>query len=212
MYEGKNKKSHVPSAKELSAQARRDEDHRRYPSHYNSKTKAYRTWDYEPSGRLSLEITNPAQRRWQSENLVGRWHDRKSKKLEAILNEVMVSVAGGAAQSKIIRAQKEEEERQRKEEQHRREREANRLQRAKKRHEFLLQKAVDLGELRKLESLYDCLEEETGLEERWEFDQLVGELEETIAEKRHAFTRTEIGQEIERPVLYTEDDRQIEAD
>ena len=85
---------HEPTAAELKQQARRDEDRARWPSIYSSRreVKVYTSWDYFPSGRLSMTLTDSTLRSWQQGALVGRWHDRKNKKLEEYLDAAIAAM------------------------------------------------------------------------------------------------------------------------
>ena len=64
-----------------------------------------------PSGRLCIEITDPTQYRWNDQNLVGRWYDRKVKCAEDYLSEAIVALTGAAALAKYRRAEAEEKAR-----------------------------------------------------------------------------------------------------
>lgn len=59
IYESKDKAPHTPTVAELARQAKEDEWRFRFKS--ESTHKFYRTWDYSPSGRLTLEIFDPKQ-------------------------------------------------------------------------------------------------------------------------------------------------------
>jgi hypothetical protein len=153
IYETKDKTPHVPTATELKRQAEEDEWRARYPSTHRRDHKAYRTWDYSPSGRLVMEISDPKQVRWQSDPIVGRWRDRTSTRLEDYLGETMVALKTGAAVARHQRAKEAEEARLAKEaEQRRREQEVQRrlLEKVTK---FLMEKADKHAQIVKLENL-----------------------------------------------------------
>jgi hypothetical protein len=58
-YEAKDKRSYRPTRDDLKQQARYDENSRRIPSLYPPGRIVYPTWEYYPSGRLAIEITDP---------------------------------------------------------------------------------------------------------------------------------------------------------
>ncbi|MGE3227282.1 MAG: hypothetical protein AB7I72_24630, partial [Parvibaculaceae bacterium] len=83
LRETRDKEPHKPTAEELRRQQQHDADAKRYPTLYQPGKIVWRTWDYLPSGRLCLQLTDPTQMRWNDKNLVGRWYDRKTKPLES---------------------------------------------------------------------------------------------------------------------------------
>jgi hypothetical protein len=101
----------------------------------------WRTWDRYPSGRLCIEITDPTQYRWNDQNLVGRWYDRKAKFAEDYLSEAIVALAGAAALAKHRRAEAEKQARIRAEQEELRQRGKARRERDLKRREYLTKKA-----------------------------------------------------------------------
>lgn len=149
VYEGKDRQPHEPTAAEVKVQADYDRQRERYPGLYSSKSKAWRSWNYFPSGRLSLEITDPTRYRWGGKHVVGRWHDRASKKLESYLGAAMVALVTAAALVKHRRAEEAEQARLRAEEKERREKEAARRTRAEKRRTFLIGSANDYADLQR---------------------------------------------------------------
>ena len=100
----KSKAAHLPTVAELKRQAKEDEWRAKYSSSSISNRKVYRTWDYFPSGRLALEISDPLQARWQSDPIIGRWRDRKATRLEEYLGEMMVALKTGGAMARHQRA------------------------------------------------------------------------------------------------------------
>lgn len=113
IYEVKDKKSHVPTPKELKEQARRDK-------WYSSNTKVYRTWDYFPSGRLAFHITD-TEGYWRvtNEKIERRWRDRKSATLESQLIDIFIWLGSATVRARnkrlliedYRRCEAEEEER-----------------------------------------------------------------------------------------------------
>ena len=110
----------MPTVAELKQQAKEDEWRTKYSSSSTGNRKVYRTWDYFPSGRLALEISDPLQARWQSDPIFGRWRDRKATRLEEYLGEMMVALITGGAMARHQRAKEAEEARLAKEAEERR--------------------------------------------------------------------------------------------
>jgi hypothetical protein len=96
VYEIRGRRPHVPTTKELKEQARREEDRAKWPSLYSSEAKAYPDWDYAPSGKLSMMLTDATRYRYGRDGLVGHWYDRKGKRLEDYLDDAMAALATGA--------------------------------------------------------------------------------------------------------------------
>ncbi|MEI9983888.1 MAG: hypothetical protein WDN69_12145 [Aliidongia sp.] len=153
IYETKGKKSHVPTPAELKRQAEQDEWRKKYPDYYRSDRTLYPTWDYCPSGRLALEISDPRLSGWQSNSIVGRWYDRSTRRVEDYLTEMMIALKTGGATARHLRAQEAEAARLAKEaaERHRENERQRRL--LEKVTAFLMEKADKHAQLVKLENL-----------------------------------------------------------
>jgi len=116
IYEVKEKNRHIPTEKELKAQAKHDE-------WYSNGSKVYRTWDYKPSGRLAFHITD-TESYWRvtTGKVERRWRDRKNVCLEEQLVDIFIWLAAAEVQAKgkrlrieeYRRLEAEEEERRRK--------------------------------------------------------------------------------------------------
>lgn len=104
-----------------------------------------------------MELTDPTLYRWKNANLVGRWYDRKARRLEGYLGETIVALAAAAALAKHRRAKAEEKARLEAEEAERRAREKARRERAQKRQNYLLKKAEAYEVHKKLVSLQALL-------------------------------------------------------
>ncbi|MEQ8608316.1 MAG: hypothetical protein RIB49_15665 [Rhodospirillales bacterium] len=182
IYETNSQKPHTPSRAELKAQAEAEERYKRYPSIYSGKPQAYRKWDPVPSGRISLEIRDPSIPEWHRDNVIGRWQDRKTKRVEDYLT--MVASTLDVASSLIKERQKKEEEdaRQRAEELERRHLEAEARERQKKLRELLSERAELLTKLEKLNRLRARLTDMHSEEQSEEFDQVIAELDAYISE------------------------------
>ena len=158
-YETKQKISHVPTKDDLKRQRDHDESRKRFPTLY-SDVKVYRSWDYQPSGRMALKILDPTHCTWRGEEVVGRWRDHDTKKLESYLGEVMVALATEQVRVKMRRAEEAERVRRQAEVEARYYRLAARRERAQNRREFLELKAGALAKLKQLQSLSDFWQEE----------------------------------------------------
>lgn len=93
IYETEGKRPHEPTHTELNDQARQDKWRNEHPNWYSTVRKAYRTWDYFPSGRLTLELRASERYDWRDEPIEHRWRDRKAKPLEQSLADVFVWLA-----------------------------------------------------------------------------------------------------------------------
>jgi hypothetical protein len=212
LYEIKDRKQHVPTREELKEQARREEYRARWPELYSRgrDTKAYRSWDYFPSGRLAMDFTDTTRFGWGRERLVGRWHDRKGRRLEDYLDEAMAALVTGAVAINHRLADEAEKERLRAEELERQRRAQARRERALRRHEFVLRKADDYARFEKLAAFADFLEHEAYEYSDQPVDRIIDELKSLVAATAQGFTRDMLNDEIIQLRLYTEDDAAID--
>ena len=110
MVEQQDKVLHVPTARELAAKAARSWDMRKIP-----------TWDYVPSGRLSIHSDVYV---WWRRDLRKRWSDGRRTRLEDTLDDVFLGiVALGAAKKQKADEERAEAERKAEQERQRLERE-----------------------------------------------------------------------------------------
>ena len=156
-----DRRPHEPTRKELEAQARYEENRARWPSIYSldSSQKVYRLWDQFPSGRLVMTLRDPSTYRWNRQDLIGHWRDRKTKPLERYLNEALVALAVGASEIRYRQAEAAEKERLRLAEVERQRLECERRERTQKRRERFHEIAEKLEQHRKLKALADHLEQ-----------------------------------------------------
>ncbi|MCC6915643.1 MAG: hypothetical protein IT566_18240 [Rhodospirillaceae bacterium] len=209
LHEIKDKAPYVPTKRELEVQAQREEDRKRWPSLYssNSNLKAYASWDYSPSGRLSLTFTDATRFYWGGDGRVGNWRDRKNAPLDTYLDDAMRALALGAVDIKRRLAEEAEQERRREDEQERRRREQARKERIVKRHEYLLKKADDFARYRKVRALAEHLEREARTYgSREPVDHLIDELTALTEVMGAGLGREELGREIAGLGLYAEGD------
>jgi hypothetical protein len=75
----------------------------------DSNAKVYRSWDYSPSGRLAMTLTDAARFQWGRDGLIGHWHDRKGKQLEDYLDSAMAALAASAVAIKHRLAEEAEQ-------------------------------------------------------------------------------------------------------
>lgn len=195
IYETKDKVSHIATPADLKAQAIADEDHRRLPSLYPSR-QVYRSWDYVPSGRLMLEISDPKLNRWNDHAIVGRWRDRKTTRLEEYLGDVMTALKTGGAIARHQRAEEAEKARRAKEaEDRRREQEAQRRL-FDRLLTYLSDKAGKHDQLSKIENLAGYL---TGNDEGVidaQYPELARALKFVVANLRHQISAESMNEEI----------------
>jgi hypothetical protein len=151
IYETKGKATHVPTQSELKKQAEQNEDRRKYPSLYSGDRKVYPLWDYFPSGRLMLEISDPLQHRWKGDPIAGRWRDTSARRLEDRTLEMMVALKVGGAKACYQRAKDAEECRIAKEAEDKRSEQERQKRLLEKVTGFLADKADKYAKLTKLE-------------------------------------------------------------
>jgi len=101
LKEGTKRVDHVQTQEEADREERRATAARRQNWAVHSRLyQPLPRWDYHPTGVLVLEIDNGAYLGVQK-----RWSDRQSRKLESLLNDVLVGLAAFAAASKLRRAE-----------------------------------------------------------------------------------------------------------
>ena len=206
IYETKSKQPHQPTPADLKNQARYDEDNKRYPSWYPPGKTVWRTWDRFPSGRLCVEITDPTQYRWNSQNLVGRWYDRKAKCAEDYLSEAIVALAGAAALAKYRRGEAEKQARIQAEQEELRRRDKARRERDLKRHEYLAKKAEAYEgycRLVTLQKVFGPRAKENGDDQ---FHRIVSVLQKLVETEGRQFESAAIAEEVINLKLFSEDD------
>jgi hypothetical protein len=198
--ETKDKKEHEPTKGELKAQADWEERRAKWPTLYGSDRRHWRTWDYFASGRLSLSVVDPLRNQWQSDHLIGRWHDRKTRRLEDYMNEMVVAMFAGSAIVRHNRIEAETAERRRQEAHEAYVREQERL-RIQARMDTAIQEKADV--LQRIAVLRDyLLEKQTewlsrkGCSVIGAIDDLIGRLERTLS-----------GEAFEQGVHFVEEDR-----
>ena len=201
IYETKNKTAHVPTADDLKRQAKEDEARLRYNPTYQNSRNVYPVWDYSPSGRLVLEISDPKQVQWLANPIVGRWRDRSTKRLEEYSNDILAALKVGAATARYQRAKEAEEARVVKEVEERRREQDQQRRLLEKVTKFLLEKADKHAQLLKLESLATYLESnspELALDKNSELSRAI---EFVLVNMRNRLAAESIGQEISQTRL-----------
>jgi hypothetical protein len=162
VYETKNKGAHKPTQAELRARANWELDRIKWPTMYSADTMHWRRWDYSPSGRLCVALTNPAAYFWKPEYLLGRWYDRKTGRVEDHLNDIIITMHSGAALIRHLRELANEKERIRQEAADRVRREEERKQRIAKREAFVGQKASAYAQLTSRRAFSEYLSSQLG--------------------------------------------------
>lgn len=207
IYETRRKSAYEPTPADLKKQAEYDERSRRSPTFYRPGIKMWPTWSYAPSARLCLEITDPACHSWNNEHVIGRWYDRKTRRLEEYLGEVMIVLAPAAALIKHRRAEAEEQARIRAEQAELRRREAARRERAAKRHDFLLKKADAYAQHTKLLEFCEFLESQVSANRNEPVDRLAAILRRLVEDKRREFGRSALNTDATELGLFADDDQ-----
>ncbi len=153
-----------------------------------------------------MEITDPTRYRWDGENLVGRWRDRPSRKLETYLGDAMVALVTASALVKHRRLEDAERARVRAEEEERRHSEVARRERAGKRREFLVRKADEYAEFQRMAALARVIETRAASSAHEPLDRIARELALLIDDMRRRFERAALNDEIARLELFGDDD------
>jgi hypothetical protein len=196
IHETKTKMRHTPTVAELKEQAERDQRVARYPTLYSADHKVYRTWDYIRSGRLVVEIYDPLQTGWRSNPILGRWYDRKSSGVETYLNEMMVTLASGAAIAKEQRAKEAEEARLAKEAEERRKENEKQLRLLTRTTEFLAEKVKKHELLEKIMRLEEFLGLASATSEDCPFPELKSAFDFVLANLRREISAKDLNKEI----------------
>ncbi|OYU88218.1 MAG: hypothetical protein CFE29_17945 [Bradyrhizobiaceae bacterium PARB1] len=209
-HETKTKNEHHPTAAELAEKARWDNNSKQWPTLYRSDRKHWRSWDYSPSGRLSLTLQASSWTSWSSDRQLGRWYDRKSTTVEQQINEVIIAMYAGSALLRHNRAVIEEREKQRQEAAERRQKERERQDRILKRESFVRQKSKEYMELRELQAFseYFSQQSHSGLTYSSAIAALATEMTERL---RSSFLPSNINDEVVELALFTDDDFLLEA-
>jgi hypothetical protein len=174
---------HQPTKAELKARAEWKEQRIKSPSIYRTETRHWRSWDYVPSGRLSVTLTDPLRGHWHASHLLGRWHDRKSTRIEANLGAILVAAHVGSALVRHNRLADEAEARRRLEVAEARERERQRQRRIALLDKFIEGKADEFARLQKIRSFrayLASLESPDTMKSCDAADDLIGRLEESL--------------------------------
>ncbi len=207
LYEIKDRAAHQPTKEELERQAEHEEQRRRWPDLYSSRsTKVYRSWDYFPSGRLAMSFTDATRSVWDQDGPVGRWRDRKNRRLEEYLDEAMAALVACSVAVKHRLAEKAEQERRRADELERRRRVQERREREARRREFMIKKAEEYAVYQKLVALADFIERHTVHESSEAHDRFIADLKSLVATTRKGFDWEALQKEILHLQLYAQDD------
>lgn len=206
IYETKNKKPHQPTPSEIKDQARHDDNSKRYPTIYQPGRIVWRTWDRYPSGRLCIEITDPAQYRWNDQNLVGRWYDRKVKCAEDYLSEAIVALTGAAALAKHRRAEAEEKARIQAAQEELRRHEKARRERDIKRREYLAKKAESYEGYCRLVALQTVFGQKDKENSNDQFNRIVSVLKKLVETEGRQFESAVVADEVIDLTLFSEGD------
>jgi hypothetical protein len=153
--ETKVRKEHQPTKAEMKARADWEERQQKWPSIYDRDRQHWRSWDHVPSGRPSLTLTDPLKSQWESGHLLGRWHDRKAKSIEAHLDVVLIGMLTGAAIVRHNRIAAETAQLQRQEAHEAHLREQERLRYEAQVDAFMEKKADEFVRLQKILSFRD---------------------------------------------------------
>ena len=205
IYESRDRRTHQPTKEELKEQADRERWRAQYPGMYSANSKAYRSWDYFPSGRLSFELASEWREHWHP-LLAGRWYGRANKPVEECLNDAVVALITTAATIKHNRALAEDAARRAAEAAELRRQEAARRMRAGKRREYLAKKAAEHQRYLQLSTLLRQFEGAAEPGGQSGLDRITRELRCEVDALRQSFDRAEIDAEVAKLGLYGDDD------
>jgi hypothetical protein len=160
VYATKDRRPHEPTPRERREQEERERWRAAHPEWYSTRrAKAYRSWDYFPSERLTLEICDTNDYSWREHALVKRWRDRESAPIESRFGDIFVWLKPAAVAAKEKRLEIEEKRRKREEEERRRAKLRERREKAGKIKEYLESLAAKREQLSRIESLVSFLSE-----------------------------------------------------
>lgn len=188
--EAQGKAPHEPTKAELREQERREGS-----SWYSPNRKVYPMWDYFPSGRLSISLSDTVGYRWSDTKVERRCRDTKGRTLESRLPEVILWIEEALP---LATAKRLEAELQAREEAERQER--ARLQRERRRQAEQLEKAIcemaDINQRRqRVMALVEMMRADAGSDPRL-LEEVVGYAEvlrKQICERRLADEVVEAG-------------------
>ncbi len=184
LYEIQGKRPHEPTAKELKKQAQEDAWRARYRSDHETNRKVYRTWDYFPSGRLTIALQDTNSYSWRERGLSKRWRDRKGKTLEDQLAEVFAWLEPASVMAREKRLEVEDRRRREAEEAERRRLARDRREQAGKIEKYLI-------ELSDLHARIDRLD---GLLAFWEVHSEPDSVISRLSEETKAYRETLLAQ------------------
>jgi hypothetical protein len=188
LSETKDKTAHQPTTAELKAKADWDENHRKWPSLYNLDRRHWRSWDHHPSGRLSLTLTDPLRSQWQDGHVLGRWSDKRTSKLEALLDDVLVGTLTGAATARHNRIAAEAAKRRREEAHEAYLKEQERLRHQAQADAFIEARADELARLQKILAFRDYLAREPGAPRSPEEEAILQATNDLIGRLQHGLS------------------------
>ncbi len=206
IHEIKDKKEHEPTKSELKAQAELEAQRARWGLSYSHAPKAYRSWDYYPSGRLSMTIADATLSSWRHEALIGAWRDRKGRRLEDYLDEAMTALVAAAVAIRHRLAEEAERKRLEEEERERRRRDEARRERRRRRREYLIKMAEEYARYSRLDEFAVHLQRELGAGWEQPADRLLEEMRMLLQTMEAQFSRESIEGEIARLCLFADDD------
>ena len=138
--------------------------------------------------------------------VVGRWYDRRSKKVEDQLGDAMVSLAAASILAKHRRAEAEEKARIEAEEAERRRKEKARREREKGRREFLLKRSDEYARFSALATFEGFMAPKVAQGGVEPVDRISRVLHDIVAEMSQQFERSALNAEIVRLGLFADDD------
>jgi hypothetical protein len=153
---------------------------------------------YAPSGKLCVEIVDARPFRWSHRNLVGQWHDRKERPVEASLADALTAISAAAKVIKLCRARAENQASRLAIEAKDRRAEEARRSRERKFNEYLLAKAKAYAEYRQLVTFSDFLIANTVEPQSSKLGDVRAALRRLIAALRCQFTVQALLEDLER--------------
>lgn len=206
IHEIKDKKEHEPTASEVSAQTKLEAQQAQWGRAYSRRPRAYRAWDYSPSGRLSMTFKDATIPSWRREALVGSWRDRKGRRLEDYLDEPMTALVAAAVAIRRRLAEVAEKKRLEEEEREFRRQAEVRRDRQRKRRDFLINMADEYARYRRLNDFAVHLKKEIGAGRGQPTDRLFDELGLLLQTMEAEFAREAIDLAAARLGLFADDD------
>ena len=161
---------------------------------------------FRASGKLCMEIVDPREFQWSNRNLVGQWHDRRDKPLEAGLDSAVDAMEAAAEQIRYCRGRAHEQERLAHDEREALRIAATKAQRARHEAEFLERGAAAYTKLVELKQFVAFLQSTGASSNDGTIARMIRRLSAIIDEIENGLAPEQLASEARRFDLFLGDD------